>query len=103
MRGLWPVVLPDPFHLPGCGGIGFEGVPVEGEGAILTWTRTYALPLDFSDLYITLGIVEMDMGVRVLGRLDIEEPKIGERVTARLGTVRSSGGKDLTGLIFTAA
>jgi hypothetical protein len=45
----------------------------------------------------------MDMGVRVLARLDIEEPEMGARVVAGLGTVRHSGGKDLTGLRFTAA
>ena len=94
---------PTHFTCPACGGTGFEGVPIEGEGSILTWTRTYALPLDFSDLYITLGIVEMDIGVRVLARLDIEEPEMGARVVAGLGTVRHSGGKDLTGLRFTAA
>lgn len=78
-------------------------MPVEGEGTLITWTRTYALPLDFSDLFITLGIVEMDMGVRVLGRLDIAEPTIGARVKAGHGTVRETGGKDITGLVIRSA
>lgn len=78
-------------------------MPVEGEGTLITWTRTYALPLDFSDLFITLGIVEMDMGVRALARLDIAEPKMGARVKARLGTVRKSGGEDIIGLLMESA
>ena len=91
------------FTCPSCGAIAFEAVPVEGEGTLITWTRTYALPLDFSDLFITLGIIEMDMGVRVLGRLDIEEPKVGDRVRSALGTVRRTESGDFTGLIFTQA
>ena len=73
-----------------------------GEGTLLTWTRAYALPLDYAELFITLGIVEMDMGVRATGRLDIAEPQNGTRVRASLGTVREIGGKEVTGLVFTA-
>lgn len=92
---------PTHFSCPSCGAIAFEAIPVEGDGTLITWTRTYALSLDFSDLFITLGIIEMDMGVRVLGRLDIEEPKMGGRVRATLGTVRRTESGDFTGLIFT--
>ena len=91
---------PTHFYCPSCRGTRFEPVPVEGEGTLLTWTRVYALPLDYEDLFITLGIVEMDMGIRVTGRLDIAEPRTGERVRARVGTVRETGGKEIRGLIF---
>ena len=93
---------PTHFYCPGCRGTRFEAVPVEGGGKLLTWTRAYALPLDFSDLYITLGIVEMDMGVRATGRLDIAEPRTGARVRVRLDTVREINGKEIKGLAFTA-
>lgn len=94
---------PTHFYCPSCGGTKFEGVPIEGEGTLLTWTRVYALPLDFADLYITLGMVEMDMGVRVTGRLDIGEPKMGARVRAGVGKVRETGGKDIAGLVIRSA
>lgn len=94
---------PTHFYCPSCGGAKFEGVPIEGEGTLLTWTRVYALPLDYTDLYITLGMVEMDMGVRATARLDINEPKIGARVRASVGKVRETDGKDITGLVLQSA
>ncbi len=94
---------PTHFYCPACKGKKFEPLAIEGEGKLLTWTRVYALPLDYDDLYITLGIVEMDMGVRVTGRLEIAEPAIGARVRAGVGTVREIGAKEIAGLVFTAA
>ena len=93
---------PTHFYCPACHGTQFEPVPVEGEGKLLTWTRVYALPLDYAQLYVTLGIVELDMGVRATGRLEIAEPKTGARVRAHVGKVREINGKDITGLVFTA-
>ena len=93
---------PTHFYCPGCGGTRFEPVPLAGEGKLLTWTRVYALPLDYAQLYVTLGIVELDMGVRATGQLDIAEPKTGQRVRARVGKVREINGKDLHGLVFSA-
>ncbi len=100
--GCGKLVYPTHFYCPGCHGTAFEPVPLSGEGKLLTWTRVYALPLDYSDLYITLGIVEMDMGVRATGRLEIAEPRCGARVRATIGKVRETSGKDITGLVFTA-
>ena len=93
---------PTHFYCRSCRGTQFDPVPVEGEGKLLTWTRVYALPLDYAELYITLGIVELDMGVRATGRLEIAEPKTGARVRTHIGKVRETNGKDITGLIFTA-
>ena len=93
---------PTHFYCPACRGTKFEPVPVAGEGKLLTWTRVYALPLDYATRYVTLGIVELDLGVRALGRLDIAEPRTGARVRASVGKVREISGKDVTGLVFTA-
>jgi uncharacterized OB-fold protein len=94
------LTYPTHFYCPSCGGTSFEGVPIQGMGTLLTWTRVYALPLDFEDLYITLGIVELDMGIRATGRLEIDNPTMGARVRADVGKVRSMGGKDVAGLLF---
>ncbi|MBI5836868.1 MAG: OB-fold domain-containing protein [Candidatus Eisenbacteria bacterium] len=102
-RNCGKLSYPTHFTCPACRGTGFDGVPIEGEGTLLTFTRVYALPLDYEDLYITLGIVELDMGVRALGRLHIAEPELGARVRAGLGKVRDIGGRDVTGLVFTEA
>lgn len=102
-RACGALSYPTHFYCPKCHGTGFDPVPVEGEGKLLTWTRVYALPLDYAELFITLGIVELDMGVRATGRLLIAEPKTGDRVRASVGTVREINGKEVPGLVFTAA
>ena len=91
---------PTHFYCPGCGETKFESVPVEGEGTLLTFTRAYALPLDYEQLYLTLGIVQMDQGIRATGQLAIDEPVIGMRVRATIAPVRDVGGRDVYGLKF---
>jgi hypothetical protein len=102
-KGCGKLAYPTHFYCQGCHGTKFEPVPLTGEGKLVTWTRVYALPLDYEDLYLTLGIVEMDLGVRATGRLDLAEPATGMRVRARVGPVRDIGGKEIQGLIFGAA
>jgi len=94
---------PTHFYCPKCGATEFEPVPVEGQGTLMTFTRSYALSLDYEVQYITLGIVEMDMGVRATGQLDIEAPKIGMRVKASIGPVREIDGREINGLRFSQA
>ncbi len=94
---------PTHFYCPACHCRDFDPVPIEGEGTLLTWTRVYALPLDYAQLYLTLGIVELDMGVRAMGRLDIDEPVTGARVRATVGVVREIGGREVEGLVFGTA
>ncbi len=91
---------PSHFYCPKCGGTKFEAVAIEGEGTLLTYTRSYALSLDYDDLFITLGIVEMDQGIRATGRVDIGNPAIGMRVRATIGPVRDIGGREVHGLRF---
>jgi uncharacterized OB-fold protein len=102
-RGCGKPSYPTHFYCPVCSGTKFDPVPIEGEGKLLTFTRVYALSLDYEDLYITLGIVELDMGIRALGRLDIAEPVLGARVRSEIGVVREIAGNAVQGLIFRAA
>ncbi|MBN1477254.1 DNA-binding protein [Candidatus Sumerlaeota bacterium] len=91
------------FLCPKCGAREFEPEPIEGEGELLTHTRAYALALDYEQRYLTLGIVQMDSGIRVTGQLAIDEPRMGMRVRATVGTVRVTGGSEISGLIFVPA
>jgi len=91
---------PTHFYCPDCGETAFEAVPVEGEGKLVTFTRAYALPLDYAQRYLTLGIVEMDTGIKATGQLLIDNPKIGMHVYATVGPVREISGHDIPGLIF---
>ncbi len=93
---------PTHYYCPGCKGRRFTEVPIEGEGTLVTWTRCYALPIEYAVRYITLGIVKMDMGISALGQLAIEEPALGMRVRAGVGKVREVDGADVEGLVFTA-
>jgi uncharacterized OB-fold protein len=54
-------------------------------------------------MYLTLGIVQLDMGVRATGQLDIAEPEMGMRVKASVGQVREIDGRPVNGLHFSAA
>lgn len=94
---------PTHFYCPQCSATEFEAVPVEGEGTLLTYTRAYALPLDYDDLYLTLGIVQMDQGIRATGQLNIENPEMGMRVKATVAPVRDVDGRDVYGLKFEEA
>ena len=93
-------MYPTHFYCTACGKTKFEGVAIEGEGTLLTYTKTYSLPLDYTLRYLTLGIVQLDMGIRATGQLDVEQPKTGMRVKVTLGEVREVGGESKTGLIF---
>ncbi|MBI4861104.1 MAG: OB-fold domain-containing protein [Candidatus Riflebacteria bacterium] len=93
---------PTHFYCPSCKGTKFQGVAIEGEGTLVTWTRSHVLPLDYSTMYITLGIVQMDMGVKVMGQLDVGTPQTGMRLRSRIGKVREIQGSDIKGLVFTA-
>jgi uncharacterized OB-fold protein len=94
---------PTHFYCPECGHTEFEAIPIKGEGTLLTWTRSYALPIDYAQLYLGLGIVQMDMGLRVTGQLALTDPKLGMRVKSRVDKVRDVGAKEVHGLVFDPA
>ena len=102
-KGCGHLSYPTHFYCPECGGHRFDPAPIEGEGKLLTWTRVYALSLDYAVRYITLGIAELDMGIRATGKLDVDEPEVGMTVRTEVGKVREILGDDIKGLVFKAA
>jgi uncharacterized OB-fold protein len=86
-----------------CGATEFDTDAFEGTGKLITFTRVHALSLAYTDLYITLGIVEFPDGSRALGRLDVDEPEIGMLLRASVGVVRDDGLQQTEGLRFTPA
>ena len=93
---------PTHFYCPSCGATAFEPVAIAGEGTLVTWTRAYALSLDYEQRYLTFGIVKLDMGISALGQLAVAEPRTGMRVRADVGKVRETEGSDIHGLVFRA-
>lgn len=94
---------PTHFYCPACGAREFDPVAIEGEGTLLTFTRAYALSLDYDDLFLTLGIVQLDQGIRATGQLAVEEPVVGMRVRTTVAPVRDVDGREVFGLKFVAA
>ncbi len=94
---------PTHYYCPGCGGTEFSPVPIEGEGTLVTFTRAYALSLDYTQLFLTLGIVELDQGIRATGQIDCPQVKTGMRVRVETGPVRDIEGSEVGGLIFKKA
>lgn len=85
---------------PVCGTTAFDQVELKGKATLLTFTRVHMLSLAYMERYITLGIVEFDNGFRALGRLNVAEPKIGMKLTAEIGPVRSEDLETTEGLWF---
>lgn len=92
---------PSHAHCPACGGTDFTARAFEGTATLLTFTRVHMLSLAYTDLYITLGIVEFPDGTRALGRLDVEEPEIGMKLKAKIGTLRDDPYTEIVGLRLT--
>jgi uncharacterized OB-fold protein len=88
---------------PSCGKTEFDAAPLQGKAKLLTFTRVHMLSLAYTERFITLGIVEFDSGFRALGKLLVDEPRVGMKLKAEIGTVRAEGGDKVTGLCFRAA
>jgi uncharacterized OB-fold protein len=101
-KGCGSAAYPPHRRCRACGATDFDALPLEGEAVLLTFTRVYNLSLAFEDRYITLGIVEFGSGARALGRLDVDEPEIGMRLSASVAPVRTEGYDTYEGLWFRA-
>jgi uncharacterized OB-fold protein len=88
---------------PSCGRRDFETRGFEGEATLLTFTHVHMLSLAYTDLFITLGIVQFPDGTRALGRLDVDRPEVGMKLKAKIGIVRSDGLREIEGLRFARA
>jgi uncharacterized OB-fold protein len=78
----------------------FDIVPLAKKGKLLTFTHLYTLPPDYETVKLTLGIVELDDGMRITGQLKIEEPKIGMKVKGEVEVVRRDEYDKYLGMVF---
>lgn len=99
-RSCGKTVYPRHARCPACGANDFDAVTLEGTATLLTFTRAHQLSLAFTERYITLGIVEFENGARALGRLFVDEPRIGMKLRAELSTVSKHGYETREGLVF---
>jgi uncharacterized OB-fold protein len=69
-------------------------------GKLLAFTHLYTLPGDYETVKLTLGIVELDDGLRITGQLGIENPAIGMKVKGEVDIVRRDDYNKYLGMIF---
>ncbi len=81
----------------------FDPVPLPKSGTLLTFTKVYNLPAQYEVATLGLGIVELENGMRMLGQLEIEDPKLGMAVKGTVEVVRKETYDNYYGMVFTAA
>lgn len=81
----------------------FETEPLPKKGKLLTFTKVYNLSGDFDVATLDLGIVELENGLRMMGQLQIDKPKIGMPVSGEVGVVRKDAYHKYHGMIFRKA
>lgn len=103
------VYYPAPMICPKCGSrrdpsgakySKWDEVPIQGKCKLLSWTRLFNLPADFTDRFLLFGIVEFEDGLRASGQLRVEKPSTGMTLVARTDVVRGSGDNAQRGLVF---
>ena len=82
-----------------CRGTEFEEVELAEEGTLLTYTKVYALPEGIEMPPLTLGIADFG-GVRALGQVATDDPKVGMRLRPVWGKLRKLKGEDIYGFKF---
>lgn len=81
-------------------GKGWETFDLEGPCTLLTWTRVWNLPEGFMKKYLLFGIVQFENGLRASGRLEVENPVIGMKLTATVIESDERPGKPVKVFVF---
>jgi hypothetical protein len=81
----------------------FDTVPLPRTGRLLTFTTVYNLPAQYDVATLGLGIVELENGLRMLGQIEIANPKTGMAVKGTVKVVRQEAYDSYYGMVFTAA
>ncbi len=78
----------------------FDPVPLPKRGTLLSFTELYNPPADFAVRKLGLGIVELEGGLRIMGQLKIEGPRLGMKVRGEVEVVRTSEYDRHWGMVF---
>ncbi|MFH1436157.1 MAG: hypothetical protein ABIJ56_10620 [Pseudomonadota bacterium] len=76
------------------------GIRQAGRDELPAFTRLQAPPGDFEVAELLLGIVELDNGLRLTGRLDMDEPGTGMKVRGEVPVVRQDGYEKRYGMVY---
>lgn len=86
-----------------CRGREFTEVKIGEVGTLLTYTYLYAIPEGIEQVPLTLGIVEFENNVRVMGQIESREVRIGDKLQPMWGFLRKKEGKEIYGFKFRLA
>jgi uncharacterized OB-fold protein len=91
-----------PYHdrCLNCKGREFEEISPSETGKLITYTTIEQLPWGLDERGRVLGVVEFDNGVKAMGLIKDNQPKIGMKVKAGWGPVRMISGVQVYGLTF---
>lgn len=81
----------------------FDIVAMSKKGKLLTFTNLYTLPADYETVKLTLGIIQLDDGLKITGQLNVTDPKIGMKVKGEVAVVRKAEYDKHLGMIFSEA
>jgi uncharacterized OB-fold protein len=96
------VMYPSHFRCLHCGGREFEEIEPGETGKLVTYTEIFNLPWGIDERSRTIGIVEFEGGVKAMGQIKADKPKIGMKLRADWAPVRVIAGEEVYGLTFYA-
>lgn len=71
-----------------------------GPCTLLTWTRVWNLPEGYNKKFLQFGIVQFENGLRASGRVEVDEPKTGLKLTASVEESDERPGKPVRIFVF---
>jgi len=94
-----------PYHdrCLNCKGRDFKEIAPTSKAKLLTYTVIEQLPWGMDERGRVLGVVEFDNGVKALGLIKEDTPRIGMKLKVNWEPVREMGGEDIYGLTFEKA
>ena len=97
------IMYPHHFRCLNCNHREFNEIQPSEGGKLLTFTVVDQLPWGLDERGRVLGVVEFDNGVKALGLIKAENPKLGMKLKAGWGPVRVIRGVNTYGLTFKPA
>jgi len=92
------IMYPHHYSCLNCNGREFEEIHPSGNAKLLTYTIVNELPWGIDERGRVLGVVEFENGVKALGLIEANKPKIGMKLYPGWEVVRVIGGVETFGL-----
>ena len=106
-EGCGSIYYPAPMICAKCGvrrdpvtGKGWSTFDLEGPCTLLTWTRVWNLPEGYTRKFLQFGIVQFENGLKASGRVEVEAPKTGMKLTASVEESDERPGKPVKVFVF---